>query len=61
MWDIMDTHGKKTLSLTNLTSQHDQAATRASDEMKYIILTNRGDSLTLGTMHCVVPVVSVEA
>ena len=43
LWDRKDTHGKKTLALANLNSQHDQEATKESDERDYVVFTDRGD------------------
>lgn len=42
MWDRMNTHGKKTLSLINLTLQHDQEVAKASYERKCAVLNDKG-------------------
>lgn len=61
LWDRKETHENKTLDLINLNSQHDQEAIEASDEMDFVIFTNRGDCLTMETTHYVVLVFHVEA
>lgn len=43
------------------TSRQDQAASRAHNGNDFIVFTNKGDSLALGTVQCAVPIVSVEA
>lgn len=43
LWDKKDNHGKQTLALANLNSQHDQEELMASDEMDCEILSDKGD------------------
>jgi len=43
LWDKKDTHGKQTLALTNITSQHDQVEIKESIEMDFAIFIENGD------------------
>lgn len=59
--DRKETHAKKTLALANITSQFHQVTIKASDERDYTIFIDRGDCLNMGTMHCAVATVTMEA
>jgi len=60
-WDKNDTHGKKTLSLKNLPSKHDQAANQATGEKDCTIFINKGDWLAVGTTNYAVPTTKHES